>query len=99
MAYNYEFTDLAKKGIDEAIFYITTVLSNKNAASKLIVDIENTIENICLFPMSYSNCEYYYIKDESIRHAIIKNYVLIFKIEDNSIIFLSFKYSKKDKVL
>lgn len=52
MAYNYEFTDLVISDIDEALSYIINKCYNKKAANDLIKDIENTIGNICAYPMS-----------------------------------------------
>ena len=99
MVYKYEFTELVIKDIDEVMYYITNVLCNENAALELLSVIETTINKVCMFPMSYPNCEYYNIKDEFIRHVIIGNYDLVFMIEKEKIIFLRFKYSKKDKIL
>ena len=99
MSYKYELTDLVINDIDEALYYISTKLCNKKAASNLMEDIEKSIQNICLFPKAYPNCKYYYIKDDTIRHAIINNYVLVFKIYPTKIIFLRFIYSKQNKIL
>lgn len=52
-----------------------------------------------MFPMAYPNCRYYYNKDESIRHAVINNYILVFKIYETKIVFIRFKYSKQNKIL
>jgi len=99
MIYNYEFTELAINDIDETLNYITNNLCNKKAAINLMQDIEKCIQNICMFPMAYPNCRYYYIKDESIRHAVINNYILVFKIYETKIVFIRFKYSKQNKIL
>ncbi len=99
MIYSYEFTELAMNDIDETLNYITNKLCNKKAAIDLMQDIEKCIHNICIFPMVYPNCKYFYIKDESIRHAVIKNYILIFKIYKSRIVFIRFKYSKQNKIL
>ncbi len=99
MIYNYEFTELAINDIDETLNYITNNLCNKKAAVDLMKDIEKSIYNICMFPLAYPDCKYYYIKDENIRHAIINNYILVFKIFETKIVFLRFKYSKQNKIL
>ena len=99
MAYSYELTELVIKDIDETIEYITKKLCNKKAASDLMIELEKTIDNICEFPNSYPDCKYYFIKDELIRHAVINNYILVYKICDNRIIFVRFKYSKQAKLL
>ena len=99
MAYNYAFIDLVISDIDETLSYIINKCYNKKAANDLIKDIENTIGNICVYPMSYPNCKYYYIMDETIRHAFIKNYILVFKVYDTKIVFIRFRYSKQNKIL
>ena len=83
MIYSYEFTDLVIKDIDDTLNYISNKLCNKKAAIDLMNNIEACINNICEFPLSYPNCNYYLIKDDSIRHALIKNYILVFKIIQN----------------
>ena len=93
MAYSYELTELVIKDIDDTLNYITTRLSNQKAAIDLMKEIEDVIANVCMFPYSYPDCRYYYIKDETVRHAIIKNYILFYKILDRKIIFIRFKYS------
>ena len=62
-------------------------------------EIEKTIGNICAFPSSYPDCKYFYIKDEKIRHAVINNYILVYKIEEKRIVFIRFRYSKQNKIL
>ena len=99
MDYSYEFTELAINDINDALTYITTKLNNPKAANDLLSEIENNIGKVCLFPLSYPNCKYFFINDESIRHVIIKNYVLVFKIYKSKIIFLRFKYSKQNRIL
>ena len=99
MDYSYEFTDLAIKDISDTLNYISNNLSNSKAASDLLNTIEKTVDNICMFPFSYPNCKYYFIKDESIRHAIINNYVMVFKIFESKIVVLRFKYSKQNRLL
>ena len=61
MIYNYEFTELAINDIDETLNYITNILCNKKAAVDLMKDIEKSIYNICMFPLAYPDCKYYYI--------------------------------------
>ena len=99
MICNYEFTELAINDIDETLNYITNNLCNKKAAVDLMKAIEKSIDNICMFPHAYPDCKYYYIKDENVRHAMINNYILLFKIYETKIVFLRFKYSKQNKVL
>ncbi len=99
--YNYQFTDLALVDIENVLKYISDSLMNKIAAKNLIDLIEKTIENICLYPYSYPDCYYYFIDDITIRHAAIKHYILIYKINNDtsSIEILRFKYFKQKELL
>ena len=99
MAYSYELTDSVKKDIDNALNYITNEICNRKAARNLMLEIEKSIKNICEYPMLYPNCNYFYINDESFRHSIINNYILVYKILSDRIIFLSFRYSKQNNIL
>jgi len=99
MAYSYDLTELVINDIDETLNYIINKLYNKKAARDLLEEIEKTIANICMFPNSYPDCKYYFIRDESVRHAVINNYILVYKICENKIVFIRFKHSKQDKLL
>lgn len=94
--YNYKFTAIAEQDIDSVFSYISENLGNKKAANDLFVEIQATIEKICLFPYSFSDATYYFINDKNIRRAVIGNYVLIYEIieEQNQINVLRFRYAK-----
>ncbi|MDE6241266.1 MAG: type II toxin-antitoxin system RelE/ParE family toxin [Anaeroplasmataceae bacterium] len=99
--YSFKFTDLAINDIETALNYISVNLMNRKSASELLSYIEKTIENICIFPYSYPDCSYYFIRDNTIRHTNIKNYILVYRIneETSSIELLRFKYSKQKEIL
>ena len=99
--YNYQFTDLALADLENVLSYISNTLMNKKAARDLLALLDNTIERICDFPYSYPYCSYYFIEDSVIRHATIKNYVLVYRVneETSTIEILRFKYSKQSNLL
>lgn len=99
MAYEYQITESAQKDIDDVVNYIVNKLSNIKAATDLLNDIEKSIKNAIEFPFSYSNCSYYYIFDDNVRHIIIGNYILIYKIDKTKLYFTRFRYSKQNKIL
>ncbi len=99
MTYSYEFTELVIEDIDATLSYITNILCNKGAATKLMIELQNSIESICKFPFAYPSCKCYFLEDESIRHININNYVLIYKVDKFKIVFLRFRHSKQDKLL
>lgn len=96
--YDYKYTELAKNDLESALEYISKQLCNAKAASELLSETEETINNICVFPYSYPDCTYYLISDENIRHAFVKNYVLIYEVKpyEKQINILRFRYSHAD---
>lgn len=96
--YTYTLTRLAAQEIDEVIAYISEKLHNVKAANDLQDKIEQTIEQACVLPYGFPDCEIYYITDEKVRHVPIDNYVLIYEIyeEKKQISILRFRYAKMD---
>ena len=94
--YTFKLTPLAEQDIDSALNYIAENLCNAKAATDLFSKIESTIDTICAFPRSSSDCLCFLIQDENIRHVPIDNYVLIYEIVDElkEIRILRFRYSK-----
>ncbi len=96
--YKCKMTPLAEADIDGALSYITGSLSNKTAAERLFSALNKTINNICEFPMAYAGCETYFISDINYRHAIIGNYVMFYRIneEKEQVEILRFIYSGRN---
>lgn len=94
--YNYNFTPLAEEDVDSILTYLSEKLLNGKAAVDLFAKIERTVENICEFPYSYADCSCFLITNESIRRAVIDNYVLVYEVieETKQINFLRFRYAK-----
>ncbi len=94
--YAYKLTPLAESDIDSALDYISNQLCNGQAAGDLLDKIENTIENICTFPYSSADCTYFLVNDESVRHVLIDNYVLIYEVKEQAkqINILRFRYTR-----
>ncbi len=99
--YNYQFTDFSLADLENTLSYISNTLMNKKAVRDLLALLNNTIESICEFPYSYPDCSYYFIEDNTIRHTTIKNYVLVYRVneETSTIEILRFKYSKQSNLL
>lgn len=96
--YSFSITPLALKDLDEALAYISEQLSNPQAAMGLLDDVEHTLSGVCDFPYAFSDCSVYLIDDKNIRHAMVKNYVLVFEIkeEERAIVVLRFRYARTD---
>lgn len=96
--YSFSFTPLALQDLDDALAYISEQLSNPQAATELLEEVEHTLASVCEFPYAFSDCSVYLISDQNIRHAMVRNYVLVFEINESegSIIVLRFRYARTD---
>lgn len=94
--YSFSFTPLALQDLDDALAYISEQLSNPQAATEPLEEVEHTLASVCEFPYAFSDCSVYLISDQNIRHAMVKNYVLVFEIneEKGQIIVLRFRYAR-----
>ena len=96
--YGFSFTPLAFQDLDDALAYISEQLLNPQAATELLDEVEHTLASVCEFPYAFSDCSVYLISDQNIRHAVIKNYVLVFEINEEmgKINVLRFRYARTD---
>lgn len=94
--YQYYFTDVSKLDIDNTLYYITYELKNKKSALKLYDNLNNRINALCDNPYISKDCSIYGIDDETVRRIKINNYLLFFKIENNTIYITRFLYEKMD---
>ena len=88
--YSFSFTPLALQDLDDALAYISEQRSNPQAATELLDEVEHTLASVCEFPYAFSDCSVYLISDQNIRHAMVKNYVLVFEINEDERAKLSF---------
>ncbi|MCR4936337.1 MAG: type II toxin-antitoxin system RelE/ParE family toxin [Oscillospiraceae bacterium] len=98
MAYRSQFTPLALSDMDDALTYIAGRLSNPAAAARLYRAVETEIDSICGNPFAYPNCSNYLIDDSNMRHAVIGNYILVYRVceEQQRIQILRFLYGGMD---
>lgn len=71
--YSFSFTPLGYQDLDDALAYISEQLSNPQAATELLDEVEHTLASVCEFPYAFSDCSVYLISDQNIRHAIISD--------------------------
>ena len=96
--YSFSFTPLAFQDLDDALAYISEQLLNPQAATELLDELEHTLASVCEFPYAFSDCSVYLFSDQNIRHVMVKNYVLVFEINEGEgkIIVLRFRYARMD---
>lgn len=96
--YNLEFLPIAKKDMDDIVYYISNVLNNRTAAinlSKCFVEGANSILN---FP--YGSSEYKLVKNlKNVYRSIkIKNFLMFYTINETKkvITIVRVLYQKMD---
>lgn len=95
--YKLEFLPIAKRDMDDIIYYISNTLNNKKAASALAQNFINSANNILNFPYGSSVCHLGSLKYEY-RSIKVKNFLMFYIIdEENKIVtIVRVLYQKMD---
>lgn len=96
--FNYRLSKKAEEDLDNIISYIAVELSNKKAATDFIKKLQNSIEQVCLFPESGAPVNNDLIFDIDIRKKIIGNYIMYYlpDLSKKTIYIVRIVYSKKN---
>lgn len=82
--YRLEILPLAKKDMDDIIFYVSHNLKNNTASKKILKNFINGTKNILLFP--YGSPEYIpnkkYKLEKNYRCLKIQNFLMLYTIEE-----------------
>ena len=96
--YKLEYLEIAKKDMDNIIYYISHNLKNKSAALKLIDEFLKEMNNIMNFP--YASAEYISIKplNNKYRKSRVKNFLIFYTIneENKTIMIVRVLYQKRN---
>jgi plasmid stabilization system protein ParE len=82
MAYDLMKTDPFQQDLDAVIGYIALILKNKPAAASLLDLIQKCYDEIERMPLMYEACRDPHLKSMGYRKAIIHNYVLVYKVDE-----------------
>ncbi len=89
MAYKVKRTNAFDRDLDAVIGYIALSLENKPAAASLLNDIEKCYGELERMPLMYAACHDPYLRELGYRKAVIHNYILIYKVnEDEKIVYI-----------
>ena len=84
MAYKIVKTDAFQRDLDAVIRYIAVSLENRIAAVSLLDAIEDSYEGLERMPLMYETCHDPYLKELGYRKAVIRNYILIYKVNSET---------------
>ena len=98
MGYKIENTPLAEQDLDGILSYIAENLGNNTAAVSFLDEVDACYINLERMPFMYEQCRDPQLRALGYRKAIIKNYVMIYRVdEDKKIVYiLRFFYGRRD---
>ena len=82
--YNVEISDRAENDLDNIIVYIAQNLAAPKAASDFADKIFDCYDNLERNPYMYGVCHDPRLHKEGYRRALVKNYVVVFKIYEDT---------------
>ena len=91
-------TELAHHDLDRIVSYIVVQLSNSKAAGDFLDEVTACYGFLKSTPMMYERCQDRRLGEEGYRKAVIKNYVLVYKISEESktVSIMRFFYGAQD---
>jgi plasmid stabilization system protein ParE len=98
--YKLFVSELAHKDLDKIVSYISIELSNPMAVSSFLDELEKCYSHLKTSPYMYEKCLNKRLNSQGYRRALIKKYLLIYKIDDDLKIvnILRFFYGSQDYI-
>lgn len=85
-------SELAHEDLDHIMSYIAIQLSNPAAAANFLVEVEKCYGYLKFNPFMYQRCYDIRLKKDGYRKATIKNYVLVYKIDEAARIVIIYRF-------
>jgi len=81
--FQYRFSKKAEADLDEILSYISIELSNSQAASSFLKDLQTVIDSICAIPKIGRIVENEFLPDREVRKPLVGNYILYYLPDTN----------------
>ncbi len=96
--YKLIVTELAHQDLDNIVSYIAVQLANPAAASNFLNEVDKCYGYLKSNPMMYSKCNDSRLEKEGYRKAVVKNYIIVYKIDEKTkeVSVLRFFYGAQD---
>ena len=96
--YKLLVTELAHQDLDKLVSYIAVQLANPKAAGDFLDEVTTCYNFLKNNPMMYEQCQDKRLGKEGCRKAVIKNYLLVYKVNEVSqtVSIMRFFYSAQD---
>lgn len=98
--YKLIVTELAHQDLDKIVSYIAVELVNPIAATNFLDEVDKCYGFLKSNPWMYGKCQNKHLEKEGYRRAPIKNYLLIYKIDEEfkTASILRFFYGAQDYI-
>ena len=80
--YKLYMTELAQNDLDSIVDYIALQLGNPTAAGSFLDEVDRCYSYLKLDPFIYAKCIDTRLESEGYRKAVVKNYLIIFKVNE-----------------
>ncbi|ACV61549.1 plasmid stabilization system [Desulfofarcimen acetoxidans DSM 771] len=98
--YKLVVSELAHEDLDNIVAYIVVELANPIVAANFLDEVEKYYGYLKNNPFMYERCHDAHLEKETYRKATIKNYVLVYKVDEPNrvVIIYRFFYGAQDYV-
>ena len=96
--YKLILTELAYQDLDKIVSYIAEELANPIAAGDFLDEVDKCYAYLKSNPLMYAKCQDVRLESEGYRKAVIKNYLLVYKVTESNktVSVLRFFYGAQD---
>ena len=98
--YSLIVSEHAHRDLENIVAYIAVQLANPTAATNLLDEVEKCYGHLKSNPLMYERCHDVRLQKEGYRKAAIKNYVLVYKVDEGTktVIIYRFFFGAQDYV-
>lgn len=82
--YKLIVSELAHQDLDNIVSYIAIQLANPVAASSFLDEVDKCYGYLKSNPMMYSKCHDSHLEKEGYRKAVVKNYIVVYKVDEDA---------------
>jgi len=96
--YDLKISEAAQRDLSDIVEYIAGNLYNPIAAGTFLDEVEKCYNKLKENPYIYAKCDDIRLESEGYRKVHIKNYLLVFKVDDkyNTVYIYRIFYGKRD---
>lgn len=98
MVYKIIETEHAQRDLSDIVDYIVSALENPSAAVSLLDEVAACYDNLERLPMMFEACRDPRLKSMGYRKARIKNYIMIYKVNESrrAVLVMRFFHGRQD---